>query len=116
MRDSYDKLLGNIRGKVAELREREHAHPSMSIGKYLTDVEAAVEELQQREVVGRMWRKDHTVWKPDPTEITNRLGWLTVTDVMCDQIPDLTAFGHEVRNAGFPPCGPTGHGWQQPGT
>ena len=99
--DSYDKLLGNIRGKVAELREREHAHPSMSIGKYLTDVEAAVEELQQREVVGRMWRKDHTVWKPDPTEITNRLGWLTVTDVMCDQIPDLTAFGHEVRNAGF---------------
>ena len=99
--DSYDKLLGNIRGKVAELREREHAHPSMSIGKYLTDVEAAVEELQQREVVGRMWRKDHTVWKPDPTEITNRLGWLTVTDVMCDQISDLTAFGHEVRNAGF---------------
>ena len=99
--DSYDKLLGNIRGKVMDLRAQEHAHPSTNIGRFLPDVEAAVEELQQREVVGRMWHKDHTVWKPNPTEITNRLGWLTVTDIMCDQIPDLTAFGHEVRNAGF---------------
>ncbi len=31
-------------------------------------------------------RHDHTLWKPDPTEISNRLGWLTVTDAMSDEI------------------------------
>ncbi len=29
-------------------------------------------------IVHRIWAKDHTVWKPDPTEIVDRLGWLDV--------------------------------------
>ena len=31
-------------------------------------------------IVERIWRKDHTVWKDDPTEIADRLGWLTLAD------------------------------------
>jgi len=65
------------------------------------DVEATVADLQQQDIVGRIWRKDYTVWQPDPTEITNRLGWLTVTDLMREQVPALTAFAREVRDAGF---------------
>ena len=99
--DSYDKLLANIEGKIAELREREHKHPGVSIGTYLPDVESVLGDLQQREVVGRLWRRDHTVWKPDPTDITNCLGWLTVTNIMCDQVPALESFADEVRSAGF---------------
>ncbi|MDP6549423.1 MAG: glucose-6-phosphate isomerase [Dehalococcoidia bacterium] len=78
-----------------------HAHPGVSLGNYLPDVEAALAEYQRLDVMGRLWRGDHTVWKPDPTEITNRLGWLTVTDTMCDQAPALDAFAREVRDAGF---------------
>ena len=99
--DSYDKLLANIEGKVAELREREHKHSGVSIGSYLPDVEAALEDLQQRDLLRRLWRRDHTVWKPDSTEITNRLGWLTVSDMMCDQVRDLEAFAAQVREEGF---------------
>ena len=99
--DSYEKLLANIEEKSAALRAREHEHPSVSIGKYLSDVEAAVVELGKRNLVGRMWRKDHTAWKPDPREITDRLGWLTVTDMMCDRIPTLESMAAQVREEGF---------------
>ncbi|MFC2047895.1 glucose-6-phosphate isomerase [Chloroflexota bacterium] len=72
-----------------------------SLGTYLADVEATVAELKQHDVVGRIWRKDHTVWKPDSTEITNRLGWLAVVDLMREQVSALEAFANEVREAGF---------------
>lgn len=73
----------------------------VSIGTCLADVGAALADLRQRDVVGRIWRNDHTVWKPEPTEIINRLGWLTVTDLMRKQIPSLEHFAREIRGAGF---------------
>jgi len=65
------------------------------------DIEAVLANLQKQEVVARIWRKDYTVWKPAPEEIANRLGWLTVTDLMREQIPSLVSFAEEIRNAGF---------------
>ncbi|MEE8465588.1 MAG: glucose-6-phosphate isomerase, partial [Dehalococcoidia bacterium] len=64
-------------------------------------VAAALSELEQRRVIPRIWSGDHTVWKPDPTEIADRLGWLTVTDFMRGQAPMLEAFAEEVRQAAF---------------
>ena len=52
----------------------------------MEDVERALDELQRRDVVGRIWRGDHTVWKPDTREITDRLGWLTVPKAMQGQV------------------------------
>ena len=80
---------------------QEHQHPGFSLGKYLPGVEASLADLQQRDVISRVWRGDHTVWKPDPTEIDNRLGWLTVTDAMREQVPALESFAREVRDAGY---------------
>ena len=107
--DSFQKLMANIEDKKARLLAREQAHPGVSpstglrkgLGDYLPDVEAALVDLQTRDVMGRIWRGDHTVWKPDPTEITDRLDWLTVTDIMCDQVTTLQALAVEVRDAGF---------------
>ena len=107
--DSFQKLMANIEDKRARLLAQEHEHPGVSpstglrtgLGSYQSDVEATLADLQQRDVLGRIWRGDHTVWKPDPTEITDRLGWLTVSDMMCEQAPALQAFAEEVRDAGF---------------
>ncbi|MFB3091606.1 MAG: glucose-6-phosphate isomerase, partial [Dehalococcoidia bacterium] len=71
------------------------------LGNYASKVEAALGDIQNRDLVKRIWAKDHTVWRPDPTEITNRLGWLTVTDTMREQVADLEAFAQEIRNTGF---------------
>jgi glucose-6-phosphate isomerase/transaldolase/glucose-6-phosphate isomerase len=73
----------------------------LDIGNYLGDVEAALADLGRRDIVGRIWRKDYTVWKQEPAEITNRLGWLSVTDLMTEQIPLLQSFAREVKDAGF---------------
>jgi len=72
-----------------------------SIGRYLDDVEAALADLSRCDVVGRIWRKDHTVWKPDPSEIANRLGWLTIIDFMHEKVPALHSFAQEVQDTGF---------------
>jgi len=41
------------------------------------------------------------VWKRDPTEISNRLGWLMVTDVMLEQAPVMQSLAREVRDGGY---------------
>ena len=99
--DSFDKLINNIEDKRTRLFAREREDPGVGLGKHLPHVEASLIDLQQRDVVGRLWRKDHTVWKPDPEEIADRLGWLTVTDIMREQITRLDAFAQGVRAAGF---------------
>jgi len=75
--------------------------PETGLGRHLPDVEAALADLECGDVTGRVWRHDHTVWKPDPAEITNRLGWLSITGPMREQVPALQAFAREVREAGF---------------
>ena len=107
--ESYDQLLANIADKNSRLLAGEHGHAGISpstglstgLGNYLPDVEAALSGLQRSEVMGRIWRRDHTVWSPDLTEIADRLGWLNVTDAMCDQVAALEAFAGEVRDAGY---------------
>jgi glucose-6-phosphate isomerase len=62
------------------------------------------ERLQQMDrdrIVERIWRKDHTVWKDDPTEITDRLGWLTVSDLMHERIGELEGFAEQAATDGF---------------
>ena len=99
--DSFDKLMANIEEKRALLLKSEHLHPEASLGPLLDDVEAAMADLEERDVVGRIWRRDHTIWKQDEREISNRLGWLTVSDTMSEQAPALEAFAGEVRDQGF---------------
>ena len=70
-------------------------------GRSAGEVQAALEEIRRRDVLGRIWRGDHTVWKPDPTEISNRLGWLTVADQMGEKAAGLEEFASEVRSSGY---------------
>ena len=56
----------------------------------LTDVAAAaVTELNDRDAVSRTWAGDHTLWRDDPTELADRLGWLTVVPDMVTGLDGL---------------------------
>jgi glucose-6-phosphate isomerase len=66
-----------------------------------TAVNNLLADWQRAGFMARVWSLDHTVWKPDPTELANRLGWLTVAREMIDDVSDLTAFAAEVRDAGY---------------
>jgi len=99
--ESFEKLMLNIDDKKVRLLAMSNEHSGVSLGTYLADVEPTLADLERRRVIFRIWSGDHTVWKPDPTEITDRLGFLTVTDLMCEQAPVLRAFADEVRDEGF---------------
>ena len=66
----------------------------------MPDVRSTIQELQQHDVVSRILRRDHTVWKADPTELADRLGWLDVMDLTSGHLPELETFSRQVRESG----------------
>ncbi|MHC5078161.1 MAG: glucose-6-phosphate isomerase [Planctomycetota bacterium] len=71
------------------------------LGPYRSAVETRVAKLQEDRILARIWAHDHTVWKPEPAEITNRLGWLHAPHAMAPAWPALETFRDEVRAEGF---------------
>nr|MBC7245807.1 glucose-6-phosphate isomerase [Chloroflexota bacterium] len=57
--------------------------------------------MARQRVMSRIWAHDHTVWKPEPTEITNRLGWLHSAKAMLAQVPQLEKWADQVRADGY---------------
>ncbi len=72
-----------------------------NLGRYDSDVQATLDELARADVIRRIWLKDYTVWKPAPAQIIDRLGWLTVSDCMQEQLGVLQTFSQQVKDAGF---------------
>ena len=75
--------------------------PTVSLGAYATDVADALARIEQDRVVARIWSGDHTVWRDDPVEIENRLGWLHADGDMKREVDALRTFGGNVRDGGF---------------
>ena len=48
------------------------------LGSFRQIVEVELAKLRQLDAIERIWRGDHTLWKPSPDEIANRLGWLSL--------------------------------------
>ena len=64
-------------------------------------VEAALEQAIGQEVVRRIWERDHTLWKPHPREITDRLGWLDIVEKMRERTALLSELAAELWNDGY---------------
>ncbi|MGH9215372.1 MAG: hypothetical protein ACRDZS_03875, partial [Acidimicrobiales bacterium] len=60
------------------------------LGSLSDAIEAALAELTERDAVARVWAHDYTLWRDDPTEISDRLGWLTV-------VPDMVTGLDRIR-------------------
>ena len=74
---------------------------TVSLGAYQTVVDDALSEMRQNRMMARIWAHDHTVWKPEPTDIANRLGWLHIAEPMLENVPRLEGFVADVRAAGY---------------
>jgi glucose-6-phosphate isomerase len=71
------------------------------LGDFKTNVDQTFKNLKEENILARIWKHDHTVWKPEPEEITNRLGWLHSIDAMKEALPELESFVKEIRQQGF---------------
>ena len=99
--DSYEKLTAVIEEKIESLRAGRVRFASHLPGGLDAAVGARLETLETAEAVRRVWERDYTLWRNDPTEITDRLGWLTVHEVMREMVPDLKAFAQECAEDGL---------------
>ena len=73
----------------------------MSLGKYQSSVEKTINKISRDRIVSRIWHKDHTVWRKDPTEISNRLGWLDCIEVTKNSFDEINSFVEEIRKDEF---------------
>jgi transaldolase/glucose-6-phosphate isomerase len=98
--NAFDSLLAGIAAKRERLLAEWRRH-SASLGAYQANVDAALEEMAAERIVDRIWARDYTVWKPEPTEISNRLGWLTIAETMLEQRHRLQLLVDSVRVEGI---------------
>lgn len=64
----------------------------LKLGPLTPAVEQRLSRLEAAEVVRRIWERDHTVWKDDPQEISDRLGWLDLPVGMRPDVAGLQSF------------------------
>jgi len=70
--------------------------------RYADAVSTRLRRAADEDVVGRIWRRDGTLWAPAGTpEVTNRLGWLDIADRMREQLEDFTTFAEGLRAEGY---------------
>jgi glucose-6-phosphate isomerase len=66
----------------------------------------AEQALLDQHVIGRVWRRDVSVWGAEPTDpvgqaIANRLGWLDVPTGMKPELDRVEALAEELRRDGI---------------
>ena len=77
------------------------ARIELGLGAYTLKVDQALADLEENQVLERIWQHDHTVWKPEPTEITNRLGWLSIARRMEEHVQRIEALVESVHEQGY---------------
>ncbi len=74
---------------------------SASLGQYAASADEAMADLETERIVARIWDHDYTVWKSEPTEISNRLGWLHIALAMKQNTCYMKALTDAVRADGY---------------
>ena len=71
------------------------------LGDYSQLVADAAAKLDTDRVPDRLRTHDHTLWRDDPTEISDRLAWLTLPTEMRSEVRGLCDFATSIKGAGY---------------
>lgn len=77
---------------------------NFSLGEHLGAAKKALGEMEEADIIKRLWDKDPTLWRDNKTEcemIKNSLGWLSVPGPMSTKVEELSAFADEIKAAGY---------------
>lgn len=97
---SFLALMDNLSQKVDRLQNGKPGFQSQ-LGDYEDAVYGAMQEIAQNDIIDRIYARDYTLWKQEPEEISNRLGWLDIAERMKGSLADLHEFVTETRQAGI---------------
>ncbi|MBE2197198.1 MAG: transaldolase, partial [Anaerolinea sp.] len=101
---AFAKSFATLIASVASKRQKlQHNWQGMTaeLGAYQPGVTAALMEIRTNRILNRIWAHDHTVWKPEPDEISNRLGWLHSIEMMQANCIRLQALTQSVLTDGY---------------
>ncbi|HKW03841.1 MAG TPA: bifunctional transaldolase/phosoglucose isomerase [Nitrososphaerales archaeon] len=102
--EKFIQSIDSIFEKISQKRERFASEPyreSKLPEQYEALIDSSLNELSADNVVARIWKHDYTVWKSEPDEITNRLGWLDVADAMEESVHRLESLVDSVRASDY---------------
>lgn len=74
---------------------------SLNLGTYRHAIDQILETKRREGLLARIAGRDHTVWKPAPHEIADRLGWLDCPYEMEKNAGRISRFVEDIRNEGF---------------
>jgi transaldolase/glucose-6-phosphate isomerase len=98
--DSFAALLGAIVYKQKLLEADGAERVRLTLGSSQTHYESALNALVSADFLNRLWAHDATLWSNDPSDaeiIKKSLGWLTIQQHMLESVPELRAFGDEIK-------------------
>lgn len=85
--------------------ENKAGFESLSYTEYAGDYQSAIEsqllKFKKNRFAKRFFGHDYLLWADDPSEITNRLGWVHLPENMLGATDEIRDFSESVRKAGF---------------
>lgn len=70
-------------------------------GDYQSVIESELLKLERNRFAERFFNHDHLLWRDDPSEITNRFGWVYLPEEMLRAADEIEGFSESVRKKGF---------------
>ena len=103
---AFEKSLDGLLEGVEDKREAIVTDRPPTVASSIpNELEPKIAETVKRAVgegvARRVWHKDEELWGGPGPEIGNRLGWLTISEAMLDELPDLQAFAQQCRADGL---------------
>jgi transaldolase/glucose-6-phosphate isomerase len=87
---------------MSATKDSQQQDQKLILGEYQQAVERRLDIWEERDLGGRFWSRDHTVWfqKPQP-ELTNRMAWLDIFEPLHGHLKAMFDFAEEIKMEGF---------------
>ena len=100
--DSIDNLLSALEKKRQTILSGLEDPMILKLGHYQIQVNKRLEYWKDINFMRRLWGRDPTLWIPKPTpELSDRLGWLGLPELMHEQLEDFISLTEEVKSEGM---------------
>jgi transaldolase/glucose-6-phosphate isomerase len=97
---SFADLMTTIEKRRAALVAGSLDRQVIAAPAYKQQIDETCKRLDAEQFAARLWRKDPALWKKHPSDqasIRGTLGWLTVPEMMADQVGALREFANEIK-------------------
>jgi transaldolase/glucose-6-phosphate isomerase len=98
---SSDHLLATLKTKRQAVLAQRLDRQRLRMGESEAAVDRRLHAWHTQRFACRLWEKDPTLWSTaEVPELGDRLGWLTLPDMMHEHLDDLTGFAQQIVEEG----------------